>query len=155
MSGLWYTTLKMMRFLFRFGSKVLVISIIILTIYVVRKLFSTWKNWRKKRSILPASNIVHDQSTTPPKYNTLALNPEIINFKSKCIIFLTVFIVCFPAIKIYYWSYANGQPEWSEFQFFSMDLSIHFALSVVGPCIVYARSAKSRSYLLKSVKDFF
>ena len=121
LSGLWYTTLKMMRFLFRFGSKVLVISIIILTIYVVRKLFSTWKNWRKKRSILPANNIVHDKSKTPPKYNTLALNPEIINFKSKCIIFLTVFIVCFPAIKIYYWSYANGQPEWSEFQFFSMD----------------------------------
>ena len=84
----------------------------------------------------------------------MALNPEIINFKSKCIIFLAVIIVCFPAIKIYYWSYEN-QPEWSEFEFWAMDLSLHFALSVVGPCIVYARSAKSRSYLFKSVKDFF
>ena len=131
----------------------LAISIIVLTIYVVRKLFSTWMNWRKNRTILPASSSVFVQST-PPKYNTMALNPEIINFKSKCIIFLAVVFLCFPAIKIYYWSYQN-QPEWSKFQFWAMDLSLHFALSVVGPFIVYARSAKSRSYLFKSVKDFF
>ena len=137
----------------RFGSKLIGILIMVFSIYILRKSFSKWKTWRKQRIILPTNS--HNLGNTYSKYNNISLNPEIINFKMHLIVFLVVMIVCFPAFNFYYLSYANGQPDWSEFGFFSMDLSVHFALSVIRPCIVYAQSSKSRSYLIKSLKNIF
>ena len=140
----------------RFGSKLIGILIMVFSIFILRKSFSKWKTWKKQqRIILPTTSDNSGNIIIHSKYNNITLNPEIINFKMHLVVFLVVMIVCFPAYNFYYLSYANGQPEWSEFQFFSMDLSIHFALSVIRPCIVYAQSSKSRSYLIKSFKHIF
>ena len=128
----------------------------VFSIYILRKSFSKWRTWKKhQRMILPTTSNNSGNIIIHSKYNNISLNPEIINFKMHLVAFLVVMFVCFPACNFYYLSYANGQPEWSEFQFFSMDLSIHFALSVIRPCIVYAQSSKSRSYLIKSFKHIF
>ena len=124
----------------------LLITFTVYVYYILRKTVTKYKIWSKQNSIKPVIQ-------SDIEYNSASFNPEIMDFKMTFGYMLLLPALCFPAVWLYYFS--NEQPNWSEFQFFLTDLSLHIAASIVMPCIVYGQNARLRSYAWQGIENYF
>ena len=102
----------------------------------------------KKKQIVIRPIIIQQPTQN---YNNAQLNPEILNFKSQSIVMFGFIMFSFPALYLYF--FTVKRPDWSEFQFYLIDLSVHFGASIMIPCFVYVQNARLRSYVWLAIND--
>ena len=102
---------------------------------------------KKKQTVIHP--IIIQQPTQ--NYNNAQSNPEILTFKSQSIVVFGFIMFSFPALYLYF--FTVKRPDWSEFQFYLIDLSVHFGASIMIPFFVYVQNSRLRSYVWLAIND--
>ena len=122
-------------------------------IYILRRSVAKFVLWKKKKQNLPKIHPVLPNNNIQNNFNNAALNSEIITFKTSLLTILFAPFLSLPAIYFYY--FTKNRPEWTEFQYYLMDFSVHIVTSIVTPCIIYGQNVRIRIYVKKSLKELF
>ena len=99
-------------------------------------------------------NTLNVHFATSTNYNVANYNPELETVDMTCATVALTPMITSSALYVYFFS-KNESPEWSEFEYFLMDFTIHIATAVVMPFIMYCKNAKLRGYVFNKWKECF
>ena len=95
-----------------------------------------------------------NQMNAPANPNVANYNPELQTIDMTCTAVALTPLITSSALYVYYFSKSKS-PQWSEFEYFLMDFTIHIATAVVMPFIMYCKNSKLRGYVFNMCKECF
>ena len=135
--------------------------IIVSGIYFMCKCYKFIKKSHRKNKINVTNLELRQVSPPEPEIipnrnnlNTVATNPEVMNYKSYAAILISIPIFCLPTIQLHFFTEETSRGLESEFSLFWKDLLLHIFGTIIWPMINYSMNPRLRKFIISFIENF-
>ena len=137
---------------------------LLITVSVIYFMFKCYR-FIKKSLTRPKINITNLElgQISPPEpeivpnrndLNTVATNPEVMNYKSYAAILISIPIFCLPTIQLHFFTEETSRVQESEFSLFWKDLLLHIFGTIIWPLINYTLNPRLRKFIISFIENY-